>query len=199
MLRFARLTPVAAIFGAVLVVPAAAAVIDFDGFSAGTPITTEYQAQGVVFSTNGGGPCTIYFDPPEATSSPNILCGADNYADIFVDFVNSATGAPQPIDSECVSVNVISVGHAVVEVRSRGTSNQVLQTFTLHHPDGPVNGLQNVDPIHFTIGPIASFEVVFVVSNPSDGIGIDDLAIAGEGCITPTRGSTWGALKNVYR
>ena len=60
-------------------------------------------------------------------------------------------------------------------------------------------GIGNVDPVVFTVGPIASFEMVFVVSNPGDGLGIDNLAIAGEGCLTPAHASTWGAVKNIYR
>lgn len=197
--KFARpLAAAAALCAALAGSRAEAVVIDFDAYIHGTPISNQYQGSGVLFSTNGGGPCSVFGDPPEATSQPNILIGADVYSDIFLLFVDPATGAPSPVAGDCVTLNVISAGHAVVHVRSRNAANAILEDFTVTNPGGPVNGLGNVDHIEFTTGPIATVEMVFTLINLGDGIGIDDVTI-GSGCVTATRPSSWGAVKATYR
>lgn len=177
---------------------AQAATIDFDGFAGGAPITNQYQSFGVIFSSNSGDACHTFDDPAEATSDPNILVGINNFSDIFATFVDPASGAPSPIAGGCVNLKVISAGASVVHLRSRNVANVVLEDFVVTHPEGPTNGFQNVDPITFTVGPISTIEMVFTLISPSDGIGIDDFAIEGEGCTTPTRAGTWGSMKSLY-
>ncbi len=171
----------------------------FDAFADGTPITNQYAAQGVLYSSVSGLPCTIYLDPVEATSGANILVGASTLRDINLTMVDPATGLPSPSWQAChVGLNVISAGWSVVQVTSHDAGGAALQTFTVTHPSGPRNGLGNVDHLDFSAGSIASVSMVFTLVDFGDGIGLDDV-IVDFGCATPTRSSTWGALKSLYR
>lgn len=69
-----------------------AAVVDFGIYVDGTPITNQYQSLGVLFSSNGGVPSRILLDSFEATTPPNILTGANVFSNIFVSFVDPASG-----------------------------------------------------------------------------------------------------------
>jgi hypothetical protein len=195
--HLARLAPAVVPAALLLAVSAHATTINFDSFASGTPITTQYQAQGVVFAGSSG-PAHIYLDPAEATSSPNILVGDDNFGNLFITFVDTGTGLPTPVSAACGAwLTVISAGHAVVHVRSRDGGGNVVQDFEVTHPEGPENGFQNHDPLAFTIFPIQSIEMIFTLSNPNDGMGIDDLSF--ESCVLPATPSTWGGLKGTYR
>jgi len=178
-----------------------ATTLDFDAFADGTAITNQFQSLGVVFSSDAGQPAHVFSDPAEATSSPNILVGADNFANLFITFVDPVTGLPNPASGACaVTMNVISVGVATITVTSRSLAGTPLQSFVLTHPGGPPNGLGNVDPLQFTVAGIASIDLVFTTPGPPgvDGVGIDDLSF-GLGCPTPTARATWGRIKSHYR
>lgn len=180
---------------------AAPVALDFDAFAPGASVTTQFLGQGVVFSGGGASPATAYFDPPEATSSPNILCGNDNFSNLYVQFVDPNTGVPSPNFRACMArLNVISVGVAVITVTSRDGGGNVLQSFVLNHPAGPPNGFGAVDPLVFAGPGIASIDLVFTVPGPPgvDGVGIDDLVFDFE-CATPAGASTWGRIKGAYR
>jgi len=160
--------------------PAEAVVIDFDTLpngtvlSSGTAITTQYQPLGAVFASNGGTSAHILSDPPEAVSQPNILVGNDNFSDIFLHFVDPATGVPSTANN--FSVYAISVGHSEWTVTAKDALGQTLQTFILQHLNGPANGLGNQDLLRFTATDIATIDFVFTIVDGSDGIGIDNLS-----------------------
>lgn len=160
--------------------PAEAVIIDFDtlpngtALSNGTAITTQYQSLGAVFTSNGGTSAHILTDPPEAVSQSNILVGNDIFSNIFLRFVDPTTGAPSTADN--VSVYAISVGYAQWTVTAEDALGNTLQTFVLQHLSGPVNGLGNQDLLMFNSTGIATIDFVFTISNPGDGIGIDNLS-----------------------
>ncbi|MCA8973068.1 MAG: hypothetical protein KDC98_00020 [Planctomycetes bacterium] len=149
-------------------------MLNFDNLAANTAITNQYQSQGVLFHSNLGSPAHIWSDPAEATSPPNIMVGTDNFADLFVRFVDPTSAAPTT--ARQVSVVAISVGHAQWTVTARDSNGQPLQTFVLQNLGGPANGFGNQDTVTFTSSAIASIDFVFTISNPADGIGIDDLS-----------------------
>lgn len=145
----------------------------------GTPISTEYASLGAVFASNDNAPAQIFHrlnTPQEATSAPNILTGSDKYSDIFVRFVDPATGLP--VSADAASVWVISAGWNQLTVKSRNTFGQPLQTFTVQHIEAgdPENGFTNQDELVFSEPGIATIEFVFTVDVHVDGIGIDDLS-----------------------
>src|SRR5437660_299956 len=160
--------------------PAEAVVIDFDtlpngtALSSGTAITTQYQPLGAIFASNGGTSAHVLSDPPEAVSQPNVLVGNDVFSDLFLRFVDPTTGSPSTATN--VSVYAISVGHAQWTVTAKDALGQTLQTFVLQRLSGPVNGLGNQDLLTFTSTDIATIDFVFTISNPEDGIGIDNLS-----------------------
>lgn len=198
--------PVAVVAGlgglaAAMISPVRATTLDFEDQAGGNSITNQYQSAGVLFSAPGNLPATIYLDPPEATSGVNILVGTDNFSDLFLNFVDPATGLPSPDFLACpASLNVVSVGIAVITVQSRDSGGSILQSFVLTHPDGPPNGYQNVDPLLFDVGQVASIEMLFTVPAPEiDGVGIDDLAFSFECAPSPVLPTTWGRVKQIYR
>jgi hypothetical protein len=154
--------------------PAGAVVINFDTLPSGTEVTTQYQPQGAVFSSNSNGAARIFADVAEATSQPNILIGRNVLSNIFLRFVDPITGSPATASN--VSVYAISVGASEWTVTAKNAGGQPIQTFVLQHPDGPVNGLGNQDLLTFAASNIASIDFVFTNMNSNDGIGIDDLS-----------------------
>jgi hypothetical protein len=199
LLRRALAVLVASIVAAFAAAPASAfPVMTFDGYANNTAITNQYQAQGVLYSSFGG-PCTIFLDAAEATSGSNILVGASNLRDIDIKMVDPVTAAPSASWRAChASMNVISVGWSVVTLTSRDGAGNALQSFTLTHPSGPRNGLGAVDHLEFNVGAIASISMNFTTVDFGDGIGLDDVVVDFD-CTTPTRQSTWGAVKAIYR
>lgn len=178
----------------------AATPITFDTYANGTAISTQYQAQGVKFSSFGS-PCTIFLDAAEATSSPNILVGVSGsvFRDIDINLVDPATGLPSADWRAChVALNVISVGWSAVTVSSFDGAGAVLQAFPLSYPAGPQNGLGKVDHLEFTTPGIAKVSMHFTNVNFGDGIGIDDVLVD-FACNTAANGSTWGKIKQLYR
>ncbi len=200
--RASRGTLVAASFLACAALTAsahAATTMTFDTYVGGTPITNQYMPQGVLFSSVSNSACTIFADAAEATSGANILCGASNFRDIDMKMVDPATGMPSPAwRATHVGLNVISAGWSVVQVSSKDASGTVLESFTVTHPSGPVNGYKNVDHLEFTAGSIASVSMTFTSINFSDGIGWDDVLVDFTGT-TPVHPATWGAIKHLYR
>ncbi len=172
----------------------------FDTYAPGTTITNQYQSIGLRFSSSGL-PCLVMLDPDEATSGANILIGQDVYSDIDIQIVDPVTGLPSPTVRACfVSLQVISAGWSVVEVTSKDSNGAVLESHTVTHPSGPVNGLHNADLLEFQAGGIASVSMHFTEVDISDGIGIDDVRVLTQSdCITPVAPSTWGRLKLLYR
>ena len=194
--------PVFLACAAALLAPAARAAtpITFDTYANGTAISTQYQSQGVKFSSFGS-PATIYLDAAEATSSPNILVGVAGSVlrDIDITMVDPATGLPSPDWRAChVALNVISVGWSAITVSSYDGAGVLLQSFPLSYPAGPQNGFGKVDPLDFTTPGIAKVSLHFTTVNFGDGIGIDDVLVD-FACNTPTQSSTWGRLKQLYR
>jgi hypothetical protein len=154
--------------------PAAAVVINFDTLPTGTAVTTQYQSQGAVFSSNSNSPARIFADVAEATSQPNILVGNNVFSNIFLRFVDPVTGSPATASN--VSVYAISVGATQWTVTAKSAGGQPIETFVLQNLAGPVNGLGNQDLLTFASSNIASIDFVFTLTNPNDGIGIDDLS-----------------------
>jgi hypothetical protein len=183
---------------------AQAVVIRFDGFGNGAAVTSQHLVDGVLFSSNGGQAAHAMADPAEATSAPNILVGADNFSDIFVRFVDPATGVPSPNAlAMCASLKLISVGLAEITVTSRSLSGSPLESFVYTHPSGPANGYQCVDPVAFNLAGVAGIDIVFTRQGPPgvDGVGIDDLEYSFlESCNpVPAESTTWGSLKALHR
>lgn len=190
------------VFGLALAAPDARAAtpITFDTYANGTAISTQYQAQGVKFSSFTS-PCTIFLDAAEATSSPNILVGVAGsvFRDIDITMVDPATGLPSPDWRAChVALNVISVGWSSVTLTSFDGAGVALQSFPLTYPAGPQNGFGKVDHLEFTTPGIAKVSMHFTNVNFSDGIGIDDVLVDFS-CNTAASGTTWGKIKQLYR
>lgn len=160
--------------------PLSAVLIDFESLpggenaSNGLKINNQYQPVGAIFSSNNGQDATIFSASSESTSGSFIMVGADNFSNIFLNFVDPLTG--DQATAQNFSVNVVSVGHAVYTVTARNLQGNVLESVDLTNPEGPQNGFANIDPVSFSSTNIASVDFVFTTSNPGDGIGIDDLA-----------------------
>ncbi len=160
--------------------PLSAVLIDFENLPGGAnafnglKISNQYQPVGAIFSSNNGQDATIFSAPGESTSGGFIMVGADNFKDIFLNFVDPLTGNQTTVQN--FTVNVVSVGHAVYTVTARNLQGNVLESVDLTNPDGAQNGFANIDSVSFSSTNIASVDFVFTTPNPGDGIGIDDLA-----------------------
>ena len=152
-----------------------AGMITFDNLPDGTKITDQYKHLGVIFRSNLGG-ATIFGDPSEATSPPNVLIGDDVFSDIFIDFVDAATGAPKAVNN--VALDAISVGHNILTISSRDIFGVQLEQFVVQNLSGSQNGFGKVNPIAFSLNGIASiqFDIDTSVVGNLDGMGIDNLS-----------------------
>lgn len=154
---------------------ARAVLIHFDDLPDGTVLTTQYAAQGAVFSAS----LPIYIrdltllGPGYATSSP------PNIASPSFDSGNPAIQATLRVDfnspKSAVSFYAIDVGDWSRVARAYDVGNNLLETIVIENP-GSVAGIGNIDYVAFSVNNISYFTFapgadVF----PGDGAGIDDL------------------------
>jgi hypothetical protein len=154
---------------------ARAVTINFDTFLSNTIITDQYSSLGVSFSSTAGG--AVVWSNGEASSGSNFLVGSNTgvsgiYGDSFEPIIMTLA---TPVSGD-ISVTLISVGWATVAVTAfDDAGNAVSSRSVTHYESGPVNGLNNYDPITLNGSGITKLRFAVMTSYPGDGFGIDDV------------------------